>query len=145
MAAKDEDGRKVVGGGSKSKGEKSAAKKSKLESGDEVRKGDNAPSREKSKIPMKLKRGADGGMGQGFLSGTERSSLRLQPRKDVPMFQKEDLAENGIKRIVGEKVNCQVQEDGLLAKVSHLIIAKGVIRFSFEMTRKKICIGAIEV
>lgn len=53
MAAKDEDGRKVVGGGSKSKGEKSAAKKSKLESGDEVIKGDNAPSREKSKIPMK--------------------------------------------------------------------------------------------
>ncbi|KAL6341475.1 hypothetical protein AAG906_032594 [Vitis piasezkii] len=53
LAAKDEDGRKVVGGGSKSKGEKSAAKKSKLESGDEVIKGDNAPSREKSKIPMK--------------------------------------------------------------------------------------------
>ncbi|KAJ9698013.1 hypothetical protein PVL29_007223 [Vitis rotundifolia] len=63
----DEDGRKVVGGGSKSKGEKSAAKKSKLESGDEVIKGDNAPSREKSKIPMKRKRGADGGNGTGFL------------------------------------------------------------------------------
>lgn len=104
LNTKDEAGRRVAVGGGKSKGEKSAPKKGKLGSVDEVQKGDHVPSEKNLKTPTKRKRGADGEMVLAFLSSAERSSSRLRPRKDVPTFRKVELAEDDSERIIGKRV-----------------------------------------
>lgn len=102
---KDEPGRKVAVSSGKSKGGRSAAKKGKSGGGDEFLKdGDNIPSKENFKTPLKRKRGADGEMVQAFLSSIERSSSRLRPRKDLPTFRKVELTEDDSERIVGKRV-----------------------------------------